>query len=163
MTQEKSSFFLSPFLLFHVLHTVSAVSKQEKNMKRLTKFWLVLLSTTFLICQFGDQETFAQRGRSGSGWSFVSKKYDANDDGIVSPEEYTRGKEAFVQLDQNEDGVITIEDWAMRRRPSAGEAPQVGQIAPEFSLTEVRNPDNVVKLSQFTGKQPVALLFGSCT
>ena len=41
-------------------------------------------------------------------------------------------------------------------------APQVGDVAPDFELRDV-NGENLVRLSQFRGQSPVALVFGSCT
>lgn len=41
-------------------------------------------------------------------------------------------------------------------------APKVGDIAPDFELRDV-NGDNPVRLSNFLGKKPVALIFGSYT
>ena len=41
-------------------------------------------------------------------------------------------------------------------------APQVGDPAPDFELSDV-NGKNTVALSQFRKKKPVALIFGSYT
>jgi peroxiredoxin len=41
-------------------------------------------------------------------------------------------------------------------------APKAGDIAPDFELLDV-NGENPVTLSQFRGKNPVALVFGSYT
>ncbi len=41
-------------------------------------------------------------------------------------------------------------------------APKVGDAAPDFSLSDVEN-QNTVQLSEFKGKRPVALIFGSFT
>ena len=42
------------------------------------------------------------------------------------------------------------------------QAPKVGDIAPDFELLDV-NGENPVRLSNFLGKKPVALVFGSLT
>jgi len=114
----------------------------------------------------------AQRNRGGrggrgggSGWKFVAEKYDANKDGKVTAKEYTRGEEAFKSLDTDSDGVLNEKDWSTRtrNRGGSGDAPEMGDTAPDFSLTEIRNADNTITLSDFAGKQPVALIFGSCT
>jgi peroxiredoxin len=41
-------------------------------------------------------------------------------------------------------------------------APKVGDIAPDFTLYDVEGA-NPVRLSDFQGKKPVALVFGSFT
>lgn len=41
-------------------------------------------------------------------------------------------------------------------------APKVGDLAPDFELTDV-NGENRVRLSDFKGRKPVALVFGSFT
>jgi len=41
-------------------------------------------------------------------------------------------------------------------------APKVGDLAPDFELCDV-NGENPVRLSNFLGKKPVALIFGSFT
>ena len=42
------------------------------------------------------------------------------------------------------------------------QAPKVGDLAPDFELRDVDGEDPV-RLSDFRGKQPVALVFGSFT
>ena len=41
-------------------------------------------------------------------------------------------------------------------------APKAGDIAPDFELRDV-NAENPVRLSNFRGRKPVALIFGSFT
>jgi hypothetical protein len=41
-------------------------------------------------------------------------------------------------------------------------APKVGKLAPDFELNDV-NGENPVRLSDFKGHKPVALVFGSFT
>jgi len=41
-------------------------------------------------------------------------------------------------------------------------APKVGDMAPDFELSDV-NSENALRLSDFRGKKPVALVFGSYT
>jgi len=42
------------------------------------------------------------------------------------------------------------------------QAPKVGDIAPDFELRDI-NGEKPVRLSDFQGKKPVALIFGSFT
>jgi len=48
-----------------------------------------------------------------------------------------------------------------RRREEA--APNVGDPAPDFELPTLGDRERKVRLSDFRGKRPVALLFGSYT
>lgn len=41
-------------------------------------------------------------------------------------------------------------------------APKVGDTAPDFELLDIRG-ENAVRLSDFEGKKPTALVFGSFT
>jgi peroxiredoxin len=41
-------------------------------------------------------------------------------------------------------------------------APKVGDLAPDFELTDT-NGENLIRLSDFRGRKPVALVFGSFT
>ena len=135
-------------------------------MKRITRSsWPVTLAALMLIAI--GHTAVAQRGKrgsNGSGWKFVAAKYDANKDGSVSVEEYTRGETAFKTLDTNSDGIVNENDWQGRsRKRQENEAPKAGDESPDFSLTEVKDPESTVTLSDFAGQKPVALLFGSCT
>ena len=49
--------------------------------------------------------------------------------------------------------------WQRRFDPLA---PKVGDLAPDFALHDVRGLEQV-RLSNFRGKKPVALIFGSFT
>ncbi len=124
---------------------------------------LVVFSVTLIAA---ENHAFCQRGsRGGNGWDFVAKKYDKDNDGKVTAAEYTRGAEAFKTLDKNGDGSISSDDWSTARggRRDRGTAPEVGQVAPDFTLTHVSDANQQATLSSFAGKKPVALIFGSCT
>ena len=49
--------------------------------------------------------------------------------------------------------------WQKKHDPLA---PKVGDAAPDFELRDV-NGENPVRLTNFRGKKPVALVFGSFT
>jgi peroxiredoxin len=49
--------------------------------------------------------------------------------------------------------------WQKRYDPSA---PKVGDLAPDFELRDV-DGENPIRLSDFRGRKPVALVFGSFT
>ena len=119
------------------------------------------------------QQVFAQSGRSRTNaFQVLAKKYDANDDGKIDKQEYDRDAKTFARLDTNNDGTLSAEDWQGRHsnrhrggrdRHGNGKAPRTGQVAPDFELTHVQDESKTIKLSDFAGKKPVALLFGSCT
>ena len=49
--------------------------------------------------------------------------------------------------------------WQAKYEPRA---PKAGDIAPDFELSDV-NGENTVRLSDFKGDKPAALIFGSFT
>ena len=49
--------------------------------------------------------------------------------------------------------------WQKKNNPNA---PKVGEMAPDFELTDITGTQTV-RLSDFRGKRPVVLLFGSFT
>ena len=109
-------------------------------------------------------------GRSADVFKFLSEKYDADEDGKITAEEYDRSEENFTRFDTNKDGVLTAADWSSKSGRSRSkqprgksDAPAVGEQAPEFKLTEIVDETKEVQLSSFAGNKPVALIFGSCT
>ncbi len=50
-------------------------------------------------------------------------------------------------------------EWHRQHGP---QAPKVGDLAPDFELRDAMG-ENAVRLSQFRGQRPVALVFGSFT
>lgn len=112
-----------------------------------------------------------RNGGSETTWKFLAGKYDADKDGKITAEEYTRDNATFKRMDRDKDGVLTAKDWQQgedrtsRRRNgnTRGGAPEEGDAAPGFTLTYVSDKKRKATLSQFAGKKPVALVFGSCT
>ena len=51
-----------------------------------------------------------------SPWEYLKNKYDADDDGRVTQDEYDREHTQFDRLDRSGDGVITAEDFARSGR-----------------------------------------------
>lgn len=93
---------------------------------------------------------------------------DLDNDGKLSGGEYMK---FFVDADQNKDGSVTqeemMESMNKRRQEMRGQnqeagGPNVGQEAPDFTLRTL-DGDRTVKLSDFRGKKPVILVFGSYT
>jgi hypothetical protein len=107
-------------------------------------------------------------------WRFLADKHDADHDGKITREEYDRGKDAFARLDRDRDGVLTPADFEQKagarnerpKLPNSGRPDaKVGATAPDFELERHSGAadDAKVKLSSFSGKTPVALVFGSFT
>jgi hypothetical protein len=68
--------------------------------------------------------------------------------------------------------VLTSDDLRIARKPDprkraklglASEAPQVGQMAPDFELPFAGDEAETVRLSSLRDQRPVALVFGSYT
>ena len=135
------------------------------------------MAFVFGLLVFANQAEAQRRGgRSVDVFKFLAEKYDRDNDGKLTAEEYDRSKENFKKFDTNRDGVLTAEDWAGgssgrgrggrgQRGSSAarGTAPAEGSKAPDFSLTHILDAKKTEKLSSYAGSKPVALLFGSCT
>jgi len=62
-------------------------------------------------------------------------------------------------MSQTIKNMVEARKWQSRFNPGA---PKPGEIAPDFELRDVRN-EKRVKLSEFRGVKPVALIFGSFT
>jgi Ca2+-binding EF-hand superfamily protein len=97
------------------------------------------------------------------------KALDKNKDGKITKAEATGPfARMFSRVDANNDGVI--DEAELKRmssrfgggRPGASGGVEEGKPAPDFHLKTV-DGKNEVKLSSFTGKNPVALIFGSYT
>ncbi len=143
-----------------------------------------------LICSTALAQDKPLEESSKSSWEFLSKKYDSNQDGAITLEEYKRGTDTFQRLDTNGDGKLTAQDLEnlKRERPrmERGKVPAVGELAPDFKLhplepapkaeelsrkqqakkparKETVTKPKPIRLSDFKDKKPVALIFGSYT
>ena len=134
---------------------------------------IVILGSLILADQASAQQR-QRRGRGPDVFKFLADKYDKNNDGKLTREEYDRSEENFLRFDTNKDGELTADDWSGgtggRRRRGGGRqkhdssvAPKVGDQAPDFLLAHVDDETKTIQLSSFAGSKPVALLFGSCT
>ncbi len=64
-------------------------------------------------------------------WEHMSERFDENQDGAISREEFDRATSRFPRLDQNEDGVLTAEDFATiveRGKEARGERKAGGML-----------------------------------
>lgn len=76
------------------------------------------ISRLFLVAAMSSACAFAQGG--GEVWRFLSRSYDADENGSITAAEYGRGEKAFRNLDRNRDGVITAADFERERGRERG-------------------------------------------
>ena len=93
---------------------------------------------------------------------------DLDSDGKVSIKEYTK---FFTDSDRNGDGSISMRDIMnqvsnrqkqMRKKEQEAAGPNLYEDAPDFALRTL-DGKRIVKLSDFRGREPVVLVFGSYT
>ena len=60
------------------------------------------------------------------------------------------------------DTISSLRDSIKWHRRYGRQAPKRGELAPDFELRDVSG-ENTVRLADFRGKKPVALIFGSFT
>ena len=119
-------------------------------------------------------EATAQRAGANMGRMLI-RLMDLDNDGKVSQKEYMK---LFVDADGNVDGSLTQREItqymskkrqempgmmqsSMEQQAQQAVGPDVGEEAPDFALRTLGG--EIVKLSDFKGKKPVVLVFGSYT
>ena len=65
-------------------------------------------------------------------------------------------------LEKVKQGIKGFRESLEWHRQHGPQAPRVGDLAPDFELRDTMG-ENAVRLSQFHGQRPVALVFGSFT
>lgn len=125
-------------------------------------------------------EDFASRLEEkglGRMMAFLRDRIDPDGTGFIDRESIEM---MFTRADADGDGrVEAISNDGGRNRPGnpgggaagrgvadtrrAGPAPLVGAVAPDFTLPLAEDSEKFVQLSSFSGKKPVALIFGSYT
>jgi len=95
-----------------------------------------------------------------SAWEFLTDKYDADGDGIITRKEYGGPKDRWAQLDRNGDGKIDqaeIEKRGRVDRPNPGKkrpkAPVEGKKAPLFELEILEDVGDLPKSEGKDGKK----------
>jgi len=176
---------------------------EKPHMRRLTATLVALtgLALSASASPFSQEEGGKQGvdpDETRTVWEYLAKRYDADGDGKIAPDEYTRSTEAFTRLDRDKSGFIEEADMSKggrgrgRRGPRGRgqgqrpEPPQEGELAPDFKLEllgiaekDAKDKDadpptdskkdarkkkkELVQLSKFERKKPVALIFGSYT
>ena len=100
------------------------------------------------------------------------KRFDKNQDGLLDADEVLMNlKRRFAKFDTNKDGQFSKPELLKMQletntRPARDERHsdtlQVGDPAPDFTLLDPQGKRKVT-LSDFRGKKPVVLIFGSYT
>lgn len=85
----------------------------------------------------------------------VTTLFDVDADGKATRKEVAS---VLSDMDANQDAALSASELA-----GAIAAPRAGEKAPEFDLPLLEDTRKSVKLSSYSGKKPVALIFGSYT
>ncbi|VGO19077.1 amidohydrolase family protein [Pontiella sulfatireligans] len=124
----------------------------------------------------------AQKYREGSTsrWQTMIDRFDTDKNGLVSKDEFRGSDSRFDEMDKNRDGQLDgadAKDRAKRspnntggnggqdgltQRHGADHSPDVGEIAPDFTL-KMLNSKKTVTLSDVYHDKPVILTLGSYT
>lgn len=111
----------------------------------------------------------APEALASPSWCFLRERYDADGDGRIARDEYTRSERGFAHLDADQDGWVTAFDFEAQwdGKPRVEEftwgegGPEVGEPAPPIALPSTDGA--TIALDSFRGKRPVVLVFGSFT
>ncbi|MAE77919.1 MAG: hypothetical protein CMJ85_13740 [Planctomycetes bacterium] len=111
----------------------------------------------------GDLESLFGTGRTAQRMMrMLGSLVDTSDDGEVQKDELAA---LFAKLDKNKDGSLGRNEMGRNQRggQQTQRVPQRGEVAPDFDLPLVESVKQTLRLSNFRGKRPVALIFGSYT
>jgi hypothetical protein len=70
-----------------------------------------MISAILAGSQMGPGEGWFHPGQSRYGWDWLARRFDANEDGSISAEEFTGPSELFERLDRDHDGELKIADF----------------------------------------------------
>ena len=129
-----------------------------------------------------DDKAFESDGSNTRMVGFMIRSLDADEDGKLQVKELVAVR---VMLDKDKNGTLEEGEFYQAgrmggrrgrggrggrgggRRGGGGRTesglPKAGDAAPDFTLPMVDKTDKTVTLSSFSGKKPVALIFGSYT
>jgi hypothetical protein len=87
-----------------------------------------MFAAIFEGSQMGPGEGWFGPGQSRYGWDWLARRYDADDDGVITAEEFAGPPELFERLDRNRDGELKPEDcdWS-DNAPFVRQQMQAGQ------------------------------------
>ncbi|MCH8005356.1 MAG: hypothetical protein IH888_03890 [Planctomycetes bacterium] len=95
-------------------------------------------------------------GRNETIWEYLQQKYDGDNDGRITPDEYDRKGGQFDRLDRNSDGVLTDEDFASGRGGMHRGRMMRGMRAQGIVATYFQDDDDPQSLSLDELKRAVA-------
>ena len=81
---------------------------------------------------------------------------------VADEQAATSPDEEFIQRMESAPPEERVPNWSHVKKLMARKAPKVGDAAPDFELKKLDGAERIA-LSQFAGKQPVVLIFGSYT
>lgn len=81
---------------------------------------------------------------------------------VADEQAATSPDEEFIRRMENSPPEERVPNWSNVKKLMARKAPKVGEVAPDFALKTLDGAERIA-LSQFAGKQPVVLIFGSYT
>lgn len=88
-----------------------------------------------------------------SPWEYLKRKYDADEDGRVTQDEYDRERTQFDRLDRSGDGVITAEDFARTGRGNRMQAYRAQRtVSSYFQLDEENDHLPLAELEEAFGR-----------
>ena len=123
---------------------------------------IALCLSTFVVNGQEERSSRPQQPNANMMSRMLMRLMDLNKDGWISLEEHSK---FFMGADADKNGYITqeeIKNYSQSRIEQESGGPDVGQEAPDFALRTLEG-DRTVKLSDFRGKKPVVLVFGSYT
>ena len=96
-------------------------------MKRLSLLTtcVIVLSTSIYVFSQDPQRQPEPRRRGGSDGEKRMKRMDANNDGVISRNEWKGKPEVFDKIDKNGDGSLTREELGSAERRQAGRVNQM--------------------------------------
>ena len=101
-----------------------------------------------LAAAFGSSFGLALTADGNDPWTALCEKYDADGDGVITRAEYTRDEAHWKNLDVDGSGALDRKEFEGRKwnrgdakRP---EPPKVGQLAPDFELELLPEPQKLL-------------------
>jgi len=114
-------------------------------------YWIMAVTSGTDILERTKSARWVQKGLMiGAAFVFAFTLWEAKD--LVRTSAVITYKAAYWELKE-------VYGWQKTNNPNV---PKVGELAPDFELTDVTGT-KTVRLSDFRGKRPVVLLFGSFT
>ena len=115
--------------------------------KKILRFCFIVIACVFTFVFVGN--LYAQQsGHRNERGNFI-KKFDKNDDGQVSKEEFPGPDKGFDRMDKNQDGYIDASEAS--KGPSAGRKKGSGDFIQDLD----KNDDGQVSKEEFPGPDEI--------